>query len=906
MVEPQLAKMGSFIAESFETTPVCVALMGSFTHERTKHSDIDIAVIFKDHDYDAHEERLVKSIPRIEEEVRRRTSRPAKVWTAKVDFFRIMLPDPQLVLANTPSTMKELDGWGGLAIRTFQNYFFATRKVIWGKDIEQVGNGGIPGWEAFELFLIATRVLGSAVYKIYIEGSVPQGEALIAKAILRAAYAHHILRGKAPLAGYSAIAEATADLYEERLRSMIRDALAVKLQLSDTRISLEDAVRFLCAIDEEFSEVPRLKIIGGTSFRKRGDRFACLIEESMKPHRRSWMFRGCLPSDNFTHALYFIRTAAFICEGLRNRSLPQAIYEFFAPEIVALLLMSGAGGGGGTMLVTGREDLYPIRWDPDLAQELIPNLETLLDCNWPETPFSVIGKENPATLRAVACFSAFTVSKKADGAEASKVWLKRGMSNGPSNWARGLESAAGWVFPLNPNNAWMHNMLGTSYLDAGLLREAGDHVQRCFELQDRHIENQRTVSMHFEEEGYQELARTCSHAGESIKEANMSLAQRLLGQCTAEGQPEIAVSALEAVRSIYPDKTDIIDMLADGYTSAGRQARVAGNLERGEEMYAKLLELNPENKKAYHNRGVLYDHFRQTEKAIRDYRRAIGIDSTYELPYIALSHLLQREGRIEESVDVCEEARSHGIETPPILVNLGNGYLHVGRYDDAERLHKMVLGLDADKIDRANSLNSLGLLSRRRYNSTQDKKFLATALKYFTEAYETDPSFEGARMNQIRTLMELSQKQESVGEEYYFDQSAPVTLTREQLHRDCTEQAAKFRDGMMIRDFFRCWFTFLRNVAALCPDWQAEYSMEFALETVTCYVQTAHSETARAEWQEVLQESLQDADLDEDLASLLRFFEAVLAGQGERARDYVRGHPLESILVSTILTSAER
>jgi tetratricopeptide (TPR) repeat protein len=66
-----------------------------------------------------------------------------------------------------------------------------------------------------------------------------------------------------------------------------------------------------------------------------------------------------------------------------------------------------------------------------------------------------------------------------------------------------------------------------------------------------------------------------------------------------------------------------------------------GDFTRALDDYAKAIEIEPGNAKAYYGRGGLYnDHLKEYDKALDDYNKAIEIDPKYTLAYNNLAWLL--------------------------------------------------------------------------------------------------------------------------------------------------------------------------------------------------------------------------------------------------------------------------
>ncbi len=84
------------------------------------------------------------------------------------------------------------------------------------------------------------------------------------------------------------------------------------------------------------------------------------------------------------------------------------------------------------------------------------------------------------------------------------------------------------------------------------------------------------------------------------------------------------------------------------------RAQVEGQNEKAEQLYRRLLEINPKMKEAYHNLGVIHLIREEEEKAEEMLRRALEIDPHYVLARLNLAVILLDRGEIEETKALIE------------------------------------------------------------------------------------------------------------------------------------------------------------------------------------------------------------------------------------------------------------
>ncbi|HUV02603.1 MAG TPA: tetratricopeptide repeat protein [Desulfobacteria bacterium] len=114
------------------------------------------------------------------------------------------------------------------------------------------------------------------------------------------------------------------------------------------------------------------------------------------------------------------------------------------------------------------------------------------------------------------------------------------------------------------------------------------------------------------------------------------------------------------------------------------------------EIFDKIIQLDPEDARAYYNRGNAYRNLQQYDRAIKDYTTALGVDPTYVNAYINRGNVYSRLERYAEAIadyDSALKLRS----SYKAYVNRGNAYLHLNRFSEA--IEDFQTALDLDTVD---------------------------------------------------------------------------------------------------------------------------------------------------------------------------------------------------------------
>jgi len=172
------------------------------------------------------------------------------------------------------------------------------------------------------------------------------------------------------------------------------------------------------------------------------------------------------------------------------------------------------------------------------------------------------------------------------------------------------------------------------------------------------------------------------------------------------------------------------DMKADELVESARAAADAGNLTVAEALLKRATEIEPKNKFAWNNLGLIYLQTRQDDLAIAAFKKQIEINPYDEFAYNNLGRVYWNDRNYEEAV----KAFNKQIENNPLdkfaHANLGAMYAEWHKYDLAVPELEKAASLQPDAGELQVSLGDAYL------NLGQDEKALAA----FDHAIELTPT----------------------------------------------------------------------------------------------------------------------------------------------------------------------
>jgi len=161
------------------------------------------------------------------------------------------------------------------------------------------------------------------------------------------------------------------------------------------------------------------------------------------------------------------------------------------------------------------------------------------------------------------------------------------------------------------------------------------------------------------------------------------------------------------------------DMKADDLVESARAAAEAGNLAVAEVLLKRATEVDPKNKYAWNNLGLIYFQMRQDDQAINAFQKQIEVNSYDEYAYNNLGRVYWNERKYDDAVKAFNKQLGNNPLDKFAHANLGQMYAEWHKYDQAVPELEKAASLTPDSAELQVSLGDAYL------NLGQDDKALA-------------------------------------------------------------------------------------------------------------------------------------------------------------------------------------
>ncbi len=148
-----------------------------------------------------------------------------------------------------------------------------------------------------------------------------------------------------------------------------------------------------------------------------------------------------------------------------------------------------------------------------------------------------------------------------------------------------------------------------------------------------------------------------------------------------------AIEAYREMVAIDPGNQFALLMIGNLLAESGDHAKAVDVLKR-------LTALNPEHADGWFNLGFLLDKTDQLAEAERCFRRAVELKPSLDRAWYGLGLVLIREERLDEAVDALKQNIKLQPFSPYGYYQLGMTYHHLGRSEDAWKVHEQLTGFE--------------------------------------------------------------------------------------------------------------------------------------------------------------------------------------------------------------------
>ena len=184
----------------------------------------------------------------------------------------------------------------------------------------------------------------------------------------------------------------------------------------------------------------------------------------------------------------------------------------------------------------------------------------------------------------------------------------------------------------------------------------------------------------------------------------------------------------------------------------GNAAQAAGDFAEAEQVFRRVIQLDPQNAVAYYNLGNALYNQGNLEEAIASYRQAIEIDPQYAYAYFNLGIALYDQGDLEGTIASYRRAIELNPQYAGAYTGLGNALADQGNLEEAIASYRRAIELDPQN---ARAYFNLGLALR-----SQGK--LEEAIASYRRAIELNPQYVYAYHNLGNALYNQGNLEEAI------------------------------------------------------------------------------------------------------------------------------------------------
>jgi tetratricopeptide (TPR) repeat protein len=243
-------------------------------------------------------------------------------------------------------------------------------------------------------------------------------------------------------------------------------------------------------------------------------------------------------------------------------------------------------------------------------------------------------------------------------------------------------------------------------------------------------------------------------------------------------QFEAALTPLQKFLAEKPDIAWAHFQLAYAYTALKRTDEARAEYERA-------TALDPKMSEAFLNLGILLTE-KDPAAAVAPLRRAVDLLPAQSRPRFLLGHAQERSGDIPAAVDSYEAALRLDPRDTETVIHLGNLYVGLKRYADAETKFRAALELEP-KSPQA-------LLGLAQTLDAQKKPEAAAA---YRDYLAVQPDTPGAQSRVIHLLLEQKQYDAALAELDRADAGKPPTLDSLRSRADIQIAQKKWDDSIV-------------------------------------------------------------------------------------------------------------
>jgi tetratricopeptide (TPR) repeat protein len=280
------------------------------------------------------------------------------------------------------------------------------------------------------------------------------------------------------------------------------------------------------------------------------------------------------------------------------------------------------------------------------------------------------------------------------------------------------------MLALTPNEALVHNNLGTTLKFEGKLDKALSHFRKALQLRPDYAEAHNNLGAVLEAQG--KLDEAASHYRKAMElKPNLVNALYNLGKTLqSQGKLDEAVSCYRQALQAKPNDAPTHCILGYALQSQGKLDEAIGH-------YHQALQIKPDFAEAHLNLANTLKSQNKLDEAVSHYRQALQLEPDSPEAHNNLGSALRLQEKFDEAISHFRQA----VQIKPDFVeahfNLANALSSVGKFDDALGHYRQVLQL---KPNFAKAHSNFGIVLELQGN-------LNEALDHFRQALRIQPDY---------------------------------------------------------------------------------------------------------------------------------------------------------------------
>jgi len=167
------------------------------------------------------------------------------------------------------------------------------------------------------------------------------------------------------------------------------------------------------------------------------------------------------------------------------------------------------------------------------------------------------------------------------------------------------------------------------------------------------------------------------------------------------------------------------------------QYHQSGQLQKAQEIYRKILEVNPDHCDSLHLLGVIANQVGNNGMAVKLIGRAIKINPKEPIYYNNIGNAFKAQGNLEQAIFSYQKALDLKPDFAEALVSMGSVYIELGRFKEAISCSQKALQF---KQNFADAYYNMGI-------ALKEQNRIDEAIIYYKKSLELNPGFFDAYYN---------------------------------------------------------------------------------------------------------------------------------------------------------------